>query len=69
MSKLCKTGVLPKSLFLSKVELSRDTVGTGGYGSVFKGQYEGKLVALKVLYRARHKEVSGLPFSFAFSRT
>lgn len=67
MSKLCKTGVLPKSLFLSKVELSRDAVGVGGYGSVFKGQFEGRFVALKVLYRARHKEVSGL--SFSFSRT
>ncbi|KAF8340969.1 kinase-like domain-containing protein [Amanita rubescens] len=57
MSKLCKTGVLPKSLFLSKVELSRDTVGTGG-----------KLVALKVLYRARHKEFAKDPLRKNFCR-
>lgn len=35
----------------------RDLIGGGGFGLVFKGEHEGKAVALKVLYKTRTNNV------------
>ncbi len=58
--------VLPRSLFIStqiKTETDLGAIAIGGFGSVFTGDYQGQLVALKVLNKVRHKEVSRIPSS------
>ncbi len=57
MSKLIsKWPHLPSSLFLTGVTIpsDRDLSGVGGSGLDFKGEYEGKIVALKLLYNTRN---------------
>jgi predicted Ser/Thr protein kinase len=60
---LAKTPVTPKSLFITDVtaKMNLDYVGMGGFGYVFEGEYKGSQVALKVLYRVRHRDVSTCP--------
>jgi hypothetical protein len=59
------TNVVPGSLFITanirtEIEL-QGTMAIGGFGSIFKGNYAGQPVALKVLIKARHPEVSKTP--------
>ena len=60
MDKLSRRDILPKSLFITDVQTDLATIGMGGFGNVFKGEHEGRFVALKVLYRVSHNEVSQL---------
>jgi hypothetical protein len=57
---LSMTNVIPKSLFITQVKTETDlgAIALGGFGSVFKGEYQGQLVALKVLNKVRRQEVS-----------
>lgn len=44
-----QTGVPPSSLVLQSVKkTSKDAISGGGFSDVYKGEYEGKIVALKV---------------------
>ena len=63
MDKLSRRDILPKSLFITDVQTDLATIGMGGFGNVFKGEHEGRFVALKVLYRVSHNEVSRLKSS------
>lgn len=65
MDKLSKMNILPKTLFISDVKTDLSTIGVGGFGSVFKGEHGGQLVALKVLYKARNIEVSASSLYFS----
>lgn len=56
---ISKTAVVPSSLFITNVKMEPgiiSAVGIGGYGRVFKGEHEGRTVALKILDKA-HKNV------------
>jgi hypothetical protein len=59
---LAQRPVALRSLFITGVvtpDLNQvNYVGMGGCGLVFKGKYKGKHVALKVLYRGPHFNVS-----------
>jgi len=72
MSKIIsKSPVLPRSLFLTGLTMpgDRDLIGGGGFGLVFKGEHEGKAVALKMLYKT-HKSVVRYPINlFPFRRS
>ena len=50
---ISKTPVVPRSFIVTGVSMSdkRDYIGRGGYGNVFKGEFRGTVVALKVLYK------------------
>ena len=57
------TNVIPRSLFITDIRAVIDlgAIAMGGFGTVFKGEYAGNLVALKVLNKVRHQEVSQTP--------
>ena len=54
-----ETPVIPKSLFITGVTVNVDVscIAAGGFGLVFKGELQGKLVALKILHKFSHKSV------------
>ena len=54
------THVIPRSLYITEViaDIDLRALAIGGFGSVFKGEFAGQLVALKVLNTVRHQEVS-----------
>jgi len=61
MLKMIKnTPVTPSSLFVKGInaKVDYDCIGRGGFGFVFKGELRGAPVALKLLYKTRHKDVS-----------
>ncbi len=65
MSKIkSRSPVLPRSLFLMGLAMpgDRDRIGEGASGLVFKGEHEGKAVALKMLYKT-HKSVVRYPIN------
>jgi hypothetical protein len=68
MSKIIsRSPVLPRSLFLTgglTMPGDRDLIGGGGFGLVFKGEHEGKAVALKVLYKTCNDVVRRPSISF-----
>ena len=50
--------VIPKSLFIYDVKtethLGATMISMGGFGRVFKGEYKGQLIALKVVDKGHH---------------
>ncbi|KAF8338411.1 kinase-like domain-containing protein [Amanita rubescens] len=54
------TNVIPRSLFITNVTVRTDSygIGMGGFGHVYKGEHGRKPVAVKVLYKVRHKQDS-----------
>ena len=54
---------MPRSLFLTGITMpsDRNLIGDGGFGLVFKGEHEGKALALKVLHKTRNNFVRHLP--------
>ncbi len=59
---ISKMPVVPPSLIVSgvSVPVMRDYIGGGGLGLVFKGELQGAVVALKVLYKSDDNVVSHL---------
>ena len=54
------TNVIPRSLFITDInDLSAMTMG--GFARIFKGEYKGQLVALKLPIKTRHLDVSQTP--------
>ena len=53
---------MPRSLFLTGLTMpsDRNLIDGGGFGMVFKGEHEGKAIALKVLYKTRNNVVRHL---------
>ena len=51
------TNVIPNSLYITgvKTEMDFGAVGMGGFASVFRGEYGGRLVALKLLNKVYHR--------------
>ena len=54
------TNVIPRSLFITDI-IDLSAMAMGGFANIFKGEYKGQLVALKVLIKTRHQEVSQTP--------
>lgn len=56
---ISKTPVIPQSLFITGVTMKVDVdcIASGGFGLVFKGELQGKLVALKLLHKFSHKSI------------
>ena len=54
---ISEADVIPRSLYITDVSLGLDAIGSGGYGRVLGGTYQGNLVALKVIDKP-HKDVS-----------
>jgi hypothetical protein len=52
--------VIPSSLIVTGVNMpeKRDYIGGGGFGRVFRGERQGAVVALKVLYKSDNNVVS-----------
>ncbi len=52
MAKLIsEANIIPQSLYITNVsfDMNHDLIGEGGFGRVLKGNYEGQVVALKML--------------------
>ena len=55
---ITKTPVIPESLTVTGVRTAEhDHIGRGGFGYVFKGELQGDIVALKVLYKVDNNVV------------
>ncbi len=63
MGKLSEKDILPRSLFITDVKMASAPIAMGGFGNVSLGSHGGQDVALKVIYRTSHQEVSELPSS------
>ena len=57
---ISKIPVIPPSLIVTGVRMPvrRNYIGSGGFGSVFRGKLQGASVALKVLYKSDNDVVS-----------
>jgi hypothetical protein len=55
--------VVPRSLYITDVSMGLAAIGSGGYGRVLRGEYQGHFVALKVIEK-QHKDVSAFPLLF-----
>ena len=60
---ISEADVIPRSLYITDVSLGLDAIGSGGYGRVLGGTYQGNLVALKVIDKP-HKDVSTFALRF-----
>jgi hypothetical protein len=58
---VAKLPILPRSMFIHGVRIDRSQIGWGGFGDVFKGEFRGKPVAVKLLRTARHNVKYNLP--------
>jgi len=59
-----ETNITPKSLFITDVKIDNEgAINIGGFGRVFKGEYKGKAVALKLMDKGL-KDVSVKLFFF-----
>jgi hypothetical protein len=56
---ISKVPVIPASLVVTGIIMpaERNYIGSGGFGRVFKGEWKGKIVALKVLYKSDNQVV------------
>ena len=61
MLQLTLADVMPESLFITGVKMDVNPLAVGGYGRVFRGDYKGKQVALKMVDKSR-KDVTSLSF-------
>ncbi|KAF8737311.1 hypothetical protein AX14_013087 [Amanita brunnescens Koide BX004] len=52
------TNVIPRSLFITDVRPYQSAFDRGGFAGVYKGEYKGRLVALKVLNKVRNEKSS-----------
>ncbi len=54
-----KVPAIPASLIVAGIVMpaERNYIGSGGFGRVFKGEWGGKVVALKVLYKSDNQVV------------
>ena len=57
---ISKIHTVPRSLLLTDIDKDPSAIAMGGFGNVFKGEYNGQLVALKILYKG-HRDVCRLP--------
>ena len=57
---ISRTPVIPPSLIVIGVDMpeERDYIGSGGFGRIFKGELQGAVVALKVLFKSDNNVVS-----------
>ena len=67
MLQLTLTDVMPESLFITGVKMDSKPFAVGGYGRVFRGDYKGRQVAVKMVDRGR-KDVTLLSFFFLLKR-
>ena len=65
MIKLTLTDVMPESLFITIINMNSKPFAVGGFGRVFRGDYKGKQVALKIVDKGR-KDVTSLSFVLLF---
>ncbi len=63
MLKLTLTEIMPDSLLITDIKMDSKLFAVGGFGRVFKGDYKGKQVALKMVDKGR-KDVTSLSFFF-----
>jgi hypothetical protein len=58
LSQLSKTsGLYPECLTLKGVKREKIPAGWGSYGDVYRGQWDGKLIAVKVMRMHQHLDV------------
>ncbi len=57
MLKLISANTIPKSLFITDVETDFEPIAVGGFGRVFRGEYRGQKVALKMLDKGHRRKV------------
>ena len=56
---ISKMPIIPPSLIVTGVSIpvDRDYIGCGGFGRIFKGDLQGEVVALKVLFKSDNQVV------------
>ena len=62
MLKLVSTDTIPKSLFITDVETDFEPIAVGGFGRVFRGEFKGQKVAIKMLDKGHRRKVASSSF-------
>jgi len=57
MLKLISTDAIPESLFITDIDTDFEPIAVGGFGRVFRGEYNGQTVALKMLDKGHRRKV------------